>query len=40
MIVKDPSNLDKIAKAMPEKNGKVVRQAPGVAVFLSDLSIV
>lgn len=39
MIVKDRSNLDKISKVMPEKNGKVIRQVPGVAVFLADLSI-
>lgn len=39
MIVKDRSNLDKISKVMPEKNGNVIRQVPGVAVFLADLGI-
>ena len=39
MIVKDRSNWDKISKVMPEKNGKVIRQVPGVAVFLADLGI-
>lgn len=38
MIVKDRANLDKICNAMPVKNGNVVRQVPGVAVFLADLS--
>ena len=37
--MKDMANREMIAKHMPEKNGEVIKQAAGVAVFLSDTGI-
>ena len=40
MIIQDKQSRENLSKAMPTKNANVVRQAPGVAVFLADTSFV
>ena len=36
VIVKDKASLEKMSAWMPKKNADVIKQVPGVAVFLAD----
>ena len=38
--MKDKANLEKMSAWMPKKNADVIKQVPGVAVFLADTGMI